>query len=177
MNRMSASTSSRYRNRKPPSRFRVYKNPFSATWRADITVPVSPSGQAYVGTLTRRTDPTGLPTFEGPLSALDSAVMRKDVELAGRSQGAAPGPAFLALTELPRATPRQRPRRLTATLLLASGIFRVEARYSTGDAQIIGRITRDIGGSILTPNAICTRQGATAPVPRRRRTGPRNVAG
>ena len=50
-------------------------------------------------------------------------------------------PVYLVLSEMPPQKPRQRRRRLTATLALASGNFSVEARYGSGVAHIVGVIS------------------------------------
>lgn len=95
-----------------------------------------------------RTDSSGLSIYEGPLSALDGVVLLQDTKLAS-SEATALRPVFLTLTEVPRATTRQGRRRLTAILRVTSGTYDVEARYSTGDAYITGRIARiDLGPDI-----------------------------
>ena len=128
------------------SRFRIYKNPLSDTWRVDLSIPVNdpgfPSGHAYVGTLTRSVTEDGTVKYSGPIRALDSSVLQRDENLAS-SHPRPPAPAFLELSELPQTGPRQRIKRLSAVLLLASGQFKVEARYSESDAHITGKITLD----------------------------------
>jgi hypothetical protein len=49
---------------------------------------------------------------------------------------------LLTLVETPRASLRQR-RRFTATLLLASGTYHIEAQFGGGDAEIVGLIEHD----------------------------------
>jgi hypothetical protein len=102
----------------PPSRakkltsyFRIYRNPRSATWRAEFSVPDgdlnAPTAHAYVGTLTRHTGNDGLSIYEGPIAALDSAVLRRDTQLAARETGPV-RPVLLRLIELPRGNTRKR---------------------------------------------------------------------
>ena len=90
--------------RRPLSRFRIYKNPQSDTWRVDLSVPVRdpdlPLGHPYVGTLKRTTTNEGAVAYEGSIRALDSQVLQRDTDLAARHPGP-PHPAFLELRELP----------------------------------------------------------------------------
>ena len=74
------------RSRRPPSRFCIYRNPLSDTWRVDLSVPVvdpeGSSGHAYVGTLKRTSAPNRDVTYEGPIQALESSVLCRDLQFA-----------------------------------------------------------------------------------------------
>lgn len=155
------------RIKRPSSRFRLYNNPLSKTWRADILVPaidpLLPSGHAYVGTLTRAIGANGLATYSGPITALDSSVLRRDAAL---KVGSTVRGVFVCLAELAPTSARQRVRYLAATIVLASGKYQVEARYNSGDAQIVGRIRREPGTATVPGTS-------TRPPVRRRKRRPR----